>query len=804
MKYIIYIFIAIFIIISALFSNSINSGFTDQKESAIVHEMPLDDCVSVFTGDNGEIWCVGLKTTGRHSTSVMASRFDGTQWGQLVGVSTGKTLEYRPVIAFDGKGKVWVVWCAKRNENWDVFARWYDSGNWSDEMRVTDSPKVDYKPSVTIDKRGNLWLAWESLRTGKSQIFISMYNGRTWTKKQQLSTNGEYNFRPAAACDESGRVWIVWDSFRDKNFDFFGKFLENGRWSEEIIITDTPIDEIKPQIEPDKEGNVWIAGTGRLGRNETLPGTLIGFNGHQMIETMVKSPLQKEETIDGIAVDNIGRLWVFTSIRALQDDGEYHWIGYRKFCYNGSQWSEPMDNGTGFDWMSPVFDDKGVMWRCIGNTPYAFDWRRDELTWLGTKVFQVLPDESITGGIRRLETRNISLIRDNTEIDVSPKGEKREIIVNGETLYPYFGDLHIHQTERPNDITIDIGTERVFLFADYRQGMDFAATTNHDYIEFTDARQAVHDVASAQFNEPGKFVAFPGFEWSIGQPLRELYGDLATVFIRETNTIYPMWDVSFNSPTKFFRILRRINGIAVPHHVGGPWAPNHWEFLDEYAQPVVQITSCHGVYECYDENNVLQRWKHGNVVPGTSVQDALAKGVKIGITAASDSHSGLSGLDAGMAGVLAKELTREGIFEALRKRRTWGIRGGEKIIVDFRISGYLMGDEFSTVEYPQIKANIFGTDIIKKIEIVRNNEYIHSERFNSSEAYLSYIDKDVPVGKNYYYIRITQRDEGDPSEKIKRNQGQYYTEMPDWRFYVEEHKGEAYAWSSPIWVNYIK
>nr|HNT37428.1 hypothetical protein [bacterium] len=124
----------------------------------------------------------------------------------------------------------------------------------------------------------------------------------------------------------------------------------------------------------------------------------------------------------------------------------------------------------------------------------------------------------------------------------------------------------------------------------------------------------------------------------------------------------------------------------------------------------------------------------------------------------------------GITGVYAKDLTREGVNEALRSRRCFAATG-VPIVVDFQANGHIMGEEYETAVPPKFEVGIQGVSALQYVTLVRNNEDIFQHGGDSTDARFTYIDKDIAPGISYYYIRVLQRD----------------NEM---------------AWSSPIWVNY--
>ncbi len=74
-------------------------------------------------------------------------------------------------------------------------------------------------------------------------------------------------------------------------------------------------------------------------------------------------------------------------------------------------------------------------------------------------------------------------------------------------------------------------------------------------------------------------------------------------------------------------------------------------------------------------------------------------------------------------------------------------------------------------EIPTLKVRVQGTDKIARIEVIKNNTFVHTVRPEASQAAFEFRDTSVKPGESYYYIR------------------------------VEQEAGQL-AWSSPIWVNY--
>ena len=67
---------------------------------------------------------------------------------------------------------------------------------------------------------------------------------------------------------------------------------------------------------------------------------------------------------------------------------------------------------------------------------------------------------------------------------------------------------------------------------------------------------------------------------------------------------------------------------------------------------------------------------------------------------------------------------------------------GDRIILDFRVDGHIMGSEYSTSQPPRIAVKVSGTDIITKIEIKKNCETVYAVKPDGMSYDLDWIDQD--------------------------------------------------------------
>ena len=153
-----------------------------------------------------------------------------------------------------------------------------------------------------------------------------------------------------------------------------------------------------------------------------------------------------------------------------------------------------------------------------------------------------------------------------------------------------------------------------------------------------------------------------------------------------------------------------------------------------------------------------------------AVRGFLDLGGKTGFVRGTDTHEGQP---AARTAVLAREFTREAIFEALGHRRNYAVSEA-RILLSFKINGHEMGEEIEIAGKPQIDVDIHGTDMIEEAIIVRDGATLHSLSPGTENLKFTYVDESFRKS-SYYYLRVTQVDK-------------------------DRHGNLSRAWSSPIWV----
>ena len=287
-------------------------------------------------------------------------------------------------------------------------------------------------------------------------------------------------------------------------------------------------------------------------------------------------------------------------------------------------------------------------------------------------------------------------------------------IVSDSALHPYCGDLH-GQHNRGNATA-----EQYARFARDFGGADFMSWAVNDF-HLTQANWDNINRLSALLNEPGRFVVFPGYEWSA---TTSRGGDHNVIYKTEGMPLlrsgYVEHDLrGYDPETDRYTVPDLLASLdpelaLVMPHIGGRRADLDW--FDPEFMPFIEVYSSHGQFEWF-------------------LREAIERGLPAGFVASSDdafgkpgdSPPGASGLFAvhgGLTCVYAEALNRDALWDAFRARRVYGTTG-ERIQLRFRAGPQWMGEVVSDQGPVTISVVTSGTAPIERVEIFRNLERVH-------------------------------------------------------------------------------
>jgi hypothetical protein len=337
----------------------------------------------------------------------------------------------------------------------------------------------------------------------------------------------------------------------------------------------------------------------------------------------------------------------------------------------------------------------------------------------------------------------------------------------------YWGDMHGHTANSDGKGSLD----DYFTYA--RDVVDFVVVSDHDFGNAApwhmpkETWTLTQDKVD-QYTVNGKFVAIAGYEWTSQpkywtpeEPLfrgpTKFYNHKNVYFPTRVDYLFSAKDAAYNSPNLLAEAVQKVGGLIQNNHPdAGPEGRDQFDYAPPHYSVIANT-------ELWPDTMRYQGKTHDMNMERT-VRDFLNKGGRTGFVGSTDTHEGKP---AAKTAVLARELTRPAIFEALRQRRNYAVFNA-RIVLDFKIDGHFMGEEIEIEGKPRIALDVHGTDKIEEVIIVRDGAVLHSLRPGTQNVQAEYVDEAFG-GNSYYYVRVIQADK-------------------------DEHGNRSHAWSSPIWV----
>ena len=315
-------------------------------------------------------------------------------------------------------------------------------------------------------------------------------------------------------------------------------------------------------------------------------------------------------------------------------------------------------------------------------------------------------------------------------------------VVAGAHLRRYWGDLHGQSGET-------VGTNPAASYFRYARDKAFIDIVGHQGNDFqiTDEFWEELNRLTAEFDDPGRFVCVPGYEWSgntgLGGDRNVFFHSEGRPIHRSSRILVPGQDPQQSdcyTATELFRALSSEDAVVIAH-VGGRYADIRVAH-DGRLERAVEVHSTWGTFE----------WL---------LHDAFAQGYRVGVVCHSDDHKGRPGATrpgastfgaiGGLTCYFMPELTREALFEALLRRRHYGTTG-TRLFMDLRatfpepvigfsddpqlgpaeqqpVSEATMGDIIRPGPVPmQLAIEIIGTAPVERLDILHGAQLVQTVR----------------------------------------------------------------------------
>jgi hypothetical protein len=740
---------------------------------------------------------------------ILLMRFDGKAWQPPLEV-TGPGLDvWRPTVAVDGKGRVYVAWSQQVKGNWDIYYRRYTppgksggKGEWSETVRLTDAPGTDMNVVATTDSTGTVWLAWQGWRKDNFDILLAaLADDHSWKEPHVISSSKANDWSPAITADTKGNVYVAWDTYDKGNYDVRLYVAANGAKGREIGVASSARFEARPSLACDGQGRVWIAyeeGDEQWGKDfanaqfrripvKKNPGAALYLPRSRtikvkcLVDGKLMQPagdlerafiprLRRNKSMPRLAVGADGALWLLLRHHPLPGGMGEVWNSYA-FRYDGKEWSAPHRLGNSANLMDNrpalVPFGKGLL------AVYSTDYRISTTNRKQTDLFAALL--ALPGKVQKMELAaaeappkaKVPVVHKNEAADLARIRGYR-IASGGKKLRLLRGEFHRH-TEYSAHNDQDGALEDAWRYALDAAGLDWIGIGDHDNGYGQEYMWWHFQKTTDLYHHQPRFVGAHVYERSVVYP----NGHRNVILPKRGVRPLPRGDMKGTEEkgtpdTKvLYAYLKHFGGICASHtsatDMGTDWRDNNPEF-----EPVVEIYQ--GLRHNYEEPKAprapTQATNIGGYRPKGYVWNALAKGYRLGFQASSDHVS----THISYAVVLTDDASRQGIIDAFKKRHSYGAT--DNIVLDVRSGDHLMGDAFTTSKRPTLEIKVHGTGPIAKVHVIRDNKYVYSTEPDKAEVSLRYTDMDAKEGKaSYYYVRIEQAD------------------------------GNL-AWTSPMWITY--
>ncbi|MCC6395064.1 MAG: hypothetical protein IT167_31020 [Bryobacterales bacterium] len=417
---------------------------------------------------------------------VLVRRYAAGKWDAPIALTAGQSDIYRPAVAIDGGGRVWVFWSANENGNFDLYARAVGNGSPGRTVRVTNAPGSDVDAVAAVDSKGQVWVAWQAWRNGKAEILAASQKGDGFSSPSVVSSSSGNEWNPAVAADSAGRVTVAYDSYRNGNYDVYARTASNGAWRKEFLVAGSAAYEAYPTLAYDPRGRLWVAyeeGAERWGKDfgaystsgvavyqgrearlagfekdgravapvqppdSVLPGTPtlhVESAPHQPDESWLKPDTTRatnreanraaqnfaapRNSMPRLAVDASGRLWL--AVRSA------HPVWWNPL---GTVWSEYVISFDGSKWTGPVFLAHSN--NILDNRPALVSRKGGELLVVGSSDSR-----------RRLD---LNPERERPRVLGSPDPYNNDLFLNTVVLAPAGGTFAVKEAAAPTPAPAD-------------------------------------------------------------------------------------------------------------------------------------------------------------------------------------------------------------------------------------------------------------------------------------------------------------------------------------------------------------
>ena len=224
--------------------------------------------------------------------------------------------------------------------------------------------------------------------------------------------------------------------------------------------------------------------------------------------------------------------------------------------------------------------------------------------------------------------------------------------------------------------------------------------------------------AANEHYRPGKFVSFVAFEWHSSE-----WGDYQVIFPGDRGTLFKAGTL-----VEMQEFARQTGALLVPHHVGYKlgWRGTNWTAQDPRLSPVIEVCSEHGSSVESPTHYAMLGHSMGGAMRSQTALVQLMAGQRFGLLGSTDTHHGHPGsYNEGLAAILTDDLTREGVFAALRARHTYAVTG-DRIGLGLSCGRAIMGDVVPAATRREFTIMVDPLAPLEFVKLLRNGQPVQT------------------------------------------------------------------------------
>ncbi|MHC4123918.1 MAG: CehA/McbA family metallohydrolase domain-containing protein [Planctomycetota bacterium] len=824
--------------LSGLILTSQLSGFALAEEAKqtglnLNHHQLISDMydhgAAMASNAKGKVWIAALRQLDNGTQQIIMSEFN-SKWSKFRPITKEGSYE-SPKIACAKNGTPMIVWSQEEDNKWTIQSAELKGGIFNKRRCAVDSHGRATNPVITAAGKNEYWLGWESYEKGKFKICLKQFCKGKWGKAINITDGTTNAYYPTITIGPDDNVWIAYSEVDGTHCNIKLTHYDTNKLRVGNVVDvavggsfeNVPNINSHPDICFDKDGVLWITYETRgniekQDKDEIHKKNPCFFGSrHCMVVCYKDNKIQQitgknhelfnasNDQLPTFVKDADDRLWIFT--RSAAPRSKNRRPRTRKWNIRASRlesdgWSEPVKIFNGIpsgrgERAAAAIAEKNKFWLVWQNDNWPIstkEIRKNEIQTDSYNSELYLAELSIPAAGKSKPSFKLSpaqIEKKHSSNIGRPRVARRKIRLGNEEYTLLFGNLHEHtDLSRCPPPGVEGNFDENYRYGMDVEGYDFVGLADHGY-DFDLHKWSRNRRAVRFYNSPPYFVALPVFEWTLScgtmgvrdhLPLGSGHRNLvfasdkdAAKFISESGVFYHCFYHESNRIDKVWDILKEkdIRAVTIPHHSADKVHPACWKFNNPDYEMVVEMFQLRGSSEykgCPSWIHNFSRSQGSTDFEGCYVQDALAKGRKLGFIASGDhNHMGT-----GLAALFVKDVSQEGIYEALKSRRCYGTTG-DKIFMDFRINGRFMGEEITSGKPPVISAVVDSVEPLKNIVIFKNNNVIYelneNKLKNLKQYTIDYTDKEF-TNDSYYYLRVIQQN-------------------------------DEIGWASPIWVKKV-